>query len=163
HLVARALILAATMPLAAPSANRSTRLSPTRAEHVPRDLEGKIDLILDAGPATGGLESTVLDVTRTPPRLLRAEHITPTGIASIIGPIEVSGSVQLLRDSPLPAPGMMARHYSPRAPLELTDDSGWEQVMAQIQAGKTVGWLSSQEVTEQFPPHVIHIVMPTDP
>src|SRR5262249_12949016 len=89
HLVARALILAATMPLAAPSANRSTRLSPTRAEHVARDLEGKIDLILDAGPTTGGLESTVLDVTRTPPHLLRPGPITPTDIASIIGPIEV--------------------------------------------------------------------------
>src|SRR5262249_17999279 len=63
HPVARELIAAAGVPLAAPSANRSSRLSPTLAEHVLRDLDGRIDLILDGGPTTGGIESTVLDLT----------------------------------------------------------------------------------------------------
>ncbi len=71
HPVALALLRAVGVPIAAPSANRSTQLSPTRAEHVQRGLDGLIDLILDGGPTTGGLESTVLDVTTTPPRLLR--------------------------------------------------------------------------------------------
>ena len=71
HPVALALLRAAVVPVAAPSANRSTRLSPTRAEHVLAGLAGRIDLLLDGGPASGGLESTVLDVTTVPPRLLR--------------------------------------------------------------------------------------------
>src|SRR5204862_2820372 len=71
HPVALALIRAAGVPVAAPSANRSTALSPTRAEHVLRGLDGRIDLVLDGGHAPGGIESTVLDLTSTPPRLLR--------------------------------------------------------------------------------------------
>src|SRR5262249_34494837 len=66
HPVARALISAAGVPLAAPSANRSTRLSPTRAEHVLRDLDGRIDLVLEGGPTPGGVESTVLDLGTNP-------------------------------------------------------------------------------------------------
>ncbi len=78
HPVAQAVIRAAETPLAAPSANRSTHLSPTQAAHVLQELEGQIDLVLDAGPTPGGLESTVLDLTSTPPRLLRPGLITPT-------------------------------------------------------------------------------------
>src|SRR5438034_218001 len=69
--VARALIHAASRPIAAPSANRSGRPSPTSAEHVREDLEGRIDIVLDGGPTPVGVESTVLDMTSEPPTLLR--------------------------------------------------------------------------------------------
>jgi L-threonylcarbamoyladenylate synthase len=163
HPVARALILATNLPLAAPSANRSTRLSPTRAEHVARDLDGKIDLILDAGPTSGGLESTVLDVTRTPPRLLRPGPITPSEIAAVIGPIEVGSSELSSPDTPLLSPGMMPRHYSPRAPLVMADDGGSGQVMTQLQAGQKVGWLTLQDQTNQSHASLVRVVMPADP
>ena len=163
HPVARALILATNLPLAAPSANRSTRLSPTRAEHVARDLDWKIDLILDAGPTRGGLESTVLDVTRTPPRLLRPGPITPSEIAAVIGPIEVGSSELSSPDTPLLSPGMMPRHYSPRAPLVMADDGGSGQVMTQLQAGQKVGWLTLQDQTNQSHASLVRVVMPADP
>src|SRR5262249_53360113 len=70
HPVALALLREADLALAAPSANRSSYLSPTRAEHVVKGLSGRVDLVLDAGPTSGGLESTVLDLTTSPPRLL---------------------------------------------------------------------------------------------
>jgi L-threonylcarbamoyladenylate synthase len=163
HPVARSLILAAGLPLAAPSANRSSRLSPTRVEHVARDLAGRIDLILDAGPTSGGLESTVLDITRTPPRLLRPGPITPSEIAEVIGPIEVAGSELSSPDTPLVSPGMMPRHYSPRAPLVIAHDGGSDQVMTHLQAGQRVGWLTFQDHTNQSHARLVRVVMPADP
>src|SRR5262249_54199520 len=71
HPVALALLQATQIPLAAPSANRSMRVSPTTAQHVLAGLAGRVEMVLDAGPTSGGLESTVLDLTTTPPRLLR--------------------------------------------------------------------------------------------
>src|SRR5205814_1377019 len=114
HPVALALLHACGLPLAAPSANPSSLLSPTTAEHVLRGLDGKIDLILDAGPTPGGLESTVLDVSVTPPRLLRPGMITPAQLEAIIGPIErraQQSSTDLAR-----SPGLQQRHYAPRTP-----------------------------------------------
>ncbi|HMF19354.1 MAG TPA: L-threonylcarbamoyladenylate synthase, partial [Gemmataceae bacterium] len=110
HPVALALLKAANIPIAAPSANRSTLLSPTRAEHVLHGLEGRIDLLLDAGPTPGGLESTVLDVTTNPPRLLRPGLISPAELGAVIGPI-------IQKESPNPgdtlrSPGMLGRHYA---------------------------------------------------
>src|SRR5207253_3204382 len=87
HPVARALLKEAAVAVAAPSANRSTELSPTTAAHVLRGLAGRIDLILDGGPTSGGIESTVLDVTTSPPRLLRPGLVTPAAIEAIVGPI----------------------------------------------------------------------------
>ena len=87
HPVALRLLEALGLPIAAPSANRSNRLSPTTAEHVYADLNGRIDLLLDAGPTSGGIESTVVDVTTRPARLLRLGLIDPAAIERIIGPI----------------------------------------------------------------------------
>lgn len=122
HPVALALIQAVGRPLAAPSANRSQQLSPTRAEHVALSLGKAVDLILDGGPTTSGLESTILDLGPTLagglPRLLRPGPIPPAELAALVGPLEQwegtlqPGEVQA-------APGMMARHYAPRAHLEL--------------------------------------------
>jgi L-threonylcarbamoyladenylate synthase len=121
HPVAHALILAAGVPLAAPSANRSSQLSPTRADHVRRSLEGRIPLILDGGPTPGGIESTVLDVTTRPPRLLRPGLISQVEIEAVIGSILLSsGTPEAV--SPLPSPGLLARHYAPRTLLECASD-----------------------------------------
>src|SRR5262245_24196245 len=111
HPVALALLRAVGVPVAAPSANRSTRLSPTLAAHILDGLDGRIDLILDAGPTAGGLESTVLDLTTDPPRLLRPGLVTPAEIEAVVGPVARSASTETA--GPLPSPGMLARHYAP--------------------------------------------------
>ncbi len=115
HPVARALIEAAGVPVAAPSANRSTELSPTRAEHVLKSMNGRIDWVLDGGPCPGGIESTVVDVTGDVPRVLRPGLISAPQLAEVIGHIELGASTEGVVRSP----GQMARHYSPRTPLVL--------------------------------------------
>jgi L-threonylcarbamoyladenylate synthase len=118
HPIALALIRATGRPLAAPSANRSQQLSPTLAEHVASGLGEAVDLILDGGPTAAGLESTILDLSGTRPRLLRPGPIAPAQLTAIIGPIELwNGAV--LAGEVQAAPGMAARHYAPRARLEL--------------------------------------------
>ncbi len=122
HPVARALIRAAGPPLAAPSANRSTELSPTRAEHVLKSLNGRIDLLLDGGPCSGGLESTVVDVVGEFPRLLRPGLITVPMLEEVCGRVEVGVQSEGVARSP----GQMVKHYSPRTPLVLTEDADAE-------------------------------------
>ena len=120
HPVAQALIRAVGRPLAAPSANRSQHLSPTLAEHVASSLGEAVDLILDGGPTQAGLESTILDLSGIRPRILRPGPVTPAELAAIIGPVEVwEGAVEL--GARQDAPGMVGRHYAPRARLELVD------------------------------------------
>lgn len=156
HPVALALLRACGLPLAAPSANPSSFLSPTTPEHVLRGLEGKIDMILDAGPTPGGLESTVLDVTVTPPRLLRPGLVTPVELEEAIGPIEwLSGgdSSETSR-----SPGLQERHYAPRTPLELRAD-GAARVMELVHQGKRVGWMT----WGQAPLQAVVERMPADP
>jgi L-threonylcarbamoyladenylate synthase len=162
HPVAQALLRAAGVPIAAPSANRSMRLSPTRAAHVRQDLSGRIALILDGGPTAGGLESTVLDLTTTPPRLLRPGLVTPAEIEAIIGPITRPG-VAPAADAPLPSPGLLARHYAPRAPLELTPDAGQERVQELLARGLRVGWVTFDTVAEENAPGLETIRLPLEP
>ena len=123
HPVARAVIREAGVPVAAPSANRSTELSPTRAEHVLAGLDGRIELILDGGACPGGLESTVVDATGPIPRVLRHGLITVPMLEAVIGHVECGSN-----DSPEVArsPGQMEKHYSPRTKLRLV--SGTELV-----------------------------------
>jgi L-threonylcarbamoyladenylate synthase len=117
HPVARALIREAGVPIAAPSANRSTELSPTRAEHVLKGLNGRIDLLLEGGPCSGGIESTVVDVTGEAPRVLRPGLITVPMLESVRGRVEVGAKAEGASRSP----GQMAKHYSPRTPVVLCD------------------------------------------
>lgn len=117
HPVAQALLRSAALPLAGPSANRSTELSPTRAEHVLRSLDGRIDLVLDGGPTIGGIESTVLDVTKIPSLLLRPGLIGLAELESATGSPVRRVSPDVENAPVLPSPGMMPRHYSPRTPL----------------------------------------------
>lgn len=117
--VARALITAVDRPLAAPSANRSNRISPTMAEHVAADLGDRIAMIIDAGPCRAGVESTVLDLTTDPPAILRPGPITAAEISQVIGQEVVSHDHYLSDNVAAIAPGQSRVHYAPSKPLEL--------------------------------------------
>lgn len=159
HPVAMALLKATNIPIAAPSANRSTLLSPTRAEHVLRGLDGRIDLLLDAGPTPGGLESTVLDVTNNPPRLLRPGLISPAELEAVVGPVTQKESAP--PGHPLRSPGMLGRHYAPRTPLECAED-GSHRVEQLCRTGKRVGWLTFAEDTGPTRSEIVALTMPKD-
>lgn len=117
HPVAQALIRAAGVPIAAPSANRSTELSPTRAEHVLKGLNGRIELVLDGGPCPGGIESTVVDVTGEIPRVLRPGLITVPMLEEVCGRVKFGAT----EDGVARSPGQMAKHYSPKAQVVLCE------------------------------------------
>jgi len=117
HPVARALIEAAGVPLVAPSANRSGRVSPTSAAHVLADLDGRIDLILDAGPARLGVESTIIACLDGGPLLLRHGAIPKEAIETVLG-LAIDAHDAAARGAPL-APGLLGSHYAPRAALRL--------------------------------------------
>ncbi len=119
HPAARALIDAARRPVAAPSANRSGRPSPTTAAHVLADMDGRIPMILDGGPCAVGLESTVIDMTGDVPRILRPGGITPEMISAVCGAARVDEAVMRpLKEGERPrSPGMKYRHYAPRGSL----------------------------------------------
>ncbi|HEY3788721.1 MAG TPA: L-threonylcarbamoyladenylate synthase [Urbifossiella sp.] len=140
HLVARALIREAGLPIAAPSANRSTELSPTRAEHILSGLDGRIDMILDGGPCPGGLESTVIDVTGEHVRLLRPGLISVPMLEEIVGRVEMESSNNDGTESVARSPGQMARHYSPRTKLRLVEgDALVDDLLEAVHAGRRVG------------------------
>jgi L-threonylcarbamoyladenylate synthase len=114
HPVAQALLRLSGRPLAAPSANRSGRISATSAQHVAESLGAAVDLILDAGPCSVGIESTVVDLCRERPRLLRPGAVTVEQLRATLGEVEVGG------DEARPsAPGQLASHYAPEHPLRL--------------------------------------------
>lgn len=117
HPLALELIRAAGLPIAAPSANRFTELSPTTAGHVRASLGADVDCILDGGPTTVGIESTVLSLALDIPLLLRPGMITREEIEDLIGPV---ATVQEIAGAH-PSPGMNAKHYSPRTPLFLVE------------------------------------------
>lgn len=159
HPVARALLRALGEPVAAPSANRSTELSATTAEHVARNLGAHIDLILDGGPTAVGIESTVLDLVSDPPRLLRPGHITRSQIEEVIGPI-LHGVEPAPPDQPLRGPGLLPRHYSPKTRTEYLND-GATRVRELAEQGSRVGWLTFHH--SALDPQVVAVEMPTDP
>lgn len=123
HPVALALIQAAGRPIAAPSANRSTELSPTDATHVAASLGGEPELILDAGPASVGIESTVLDLSSVVPTILRPGMISRAQIADVIGDVQSLAS-RPSGSASRSSPGMLDRHYSPRARLIVVEEPG---------------------------------------
>jgi len=123
HPDARAIIRASGVPLAAPSANRSGRPSPTDFEHVREDLDGRVDAILDGGVCTVGVESTVVDMTEEIPVLLRPGGITLRQLRDVLGEVEVDEAVTraLTPGRRVRAPGMKYRHYAPKAPVTILD------------------------------------------
>ncbi len=121
HKFARAVIHAAGVPLAAPSANTSGRPSPTSAAHVLEDLGAKVPMILDGGECSVGLESTVVDMTKDVPVLLRPGGVTLTEIREVIGECELNPKVlePVADDEKVASPGMKYRHYAPKAPITI--------------------------------------------
>ncbi len=150
HPVARALISASGVPIAAPSANRFTRTSATTAAHVLEDLDGRIDLVLDGGPAPAGIESTVVSVEGDTAFVLRAGALTAEDLAAALPPgARVESADPGVAHA---SPGMLERHYAPRKPLTLVRVSGAHGAMAlaaairaAIAAGETPGVLLLEE------------------
>lgn len=119
HPLCRRLIALAGVPVAAPSGNLSGRPSPTTAEDMLEDMDGRIDAILDGGSCGVGVESTIIDLTVTPPRLLRPGGVTLEQLRGVLGEVEIDPAVlRPMRAGEKPkAPGMAYRHYAPKAPV----------------------------------------------
>jgi L-threonylcarbamoyladenylate synthase len=126
HPVARAIIELSGTAVAAPSANPFGYLSPTRAEHVARMLGDKVDLIVDGGSCAVGVESTVLDATCDPPRILRPGGTSAESIEAVIGPVARPGraGAAAAAGAAQAGPGMLDSHYAPRTPLRLVAEGG---------------------------------------
>jgi L-threonylcarbamoyladenylate synthase len=129
HPVAHALLAAAGIPVAAPSANRSSHVSPTTAEHVRRSLGARVDLILDAGPSPVGIESTVLSLAGAVPTVLRPGSISVDELRAVLGTVRIGGDAAE-GDAARPSPGMLDRHYAPSAEVRLFDPDGREAALA---------------------------------
>jgi L-threonylcarbamoyladenylate synthase len=148
--VASALLVAADLPVAAPSANLFGRPSPTLAQHVSNDLHGRIDAILDGGPASIGVESTIVDLTSDPPRLLRPGGAAAEDIEAVLGAC-LAAPPPTVRGPQL-APGQLETHYAPRTPLSLIvgpPERARERLMHEVETavakGLRVGVLALEE------------------
>jgi L-threonylcarbamoyladenylate synthase len=150
HPVAQALLTAAGIPVAAPSANLFSRPSPTQASHVLDDLDGRIDMVIDAGPTQVGVESTVLDLSGAVPQVLRPGAVTLDMLRPLLPGVRARHVAS--DEGPQRSPGLLAKHYSPRAPLTLYEGSP-ERVLERIRqdvaaaeiAGRRVGLLAPDD------------------
>ncbi|MBL9081448.1 MAG: threonylcarbamoyl-AMP synthase [Planctomycetales bacterium] len=167
HPVARALIEAAGVPLAAPSANLSTRVSAVRAEHVLKMLDGRIEMVLDGGPTSGGLESTVVDLSHDQPRILRPGLVAADRIAAALGKGVIGFAAHASADenSSLPSPGLMRKHYSPLVPVDLIDGDSTRRTESWIASSESIGWLSLTPGQPQpaESSRLVWIAMPAEP
>ncbi len=158
HPLALQLLRAFDGPVAAPSANRSNQISPTEAAHVRAELGGRVDLILDGGPCTVGIESTVLDLTTSPTRILRPGGVSRAQIESIIGPVDqFQGHVD--SNETAVSPGQHLRHYSPRTPAFRFDEPSAFESYARTH-GRTAALLLQSTVSG---PNITVTRMPADP
>jgi L-threonylcarbamoyladenylate synthase len=142
HPVALKLLKMAGIPVAAPSANPFGRLSPTTAAHVQGHFESGIEMVLDGGPCTIGVESTILSLASETPVLLRAGGLPREEIEALIGPISVAGP---LPEKPL-APGQLLGHYAPRTWLRLKDPVPGAHTLATIEAIETIAAINLQKL-----------------
>ena len=161
--VTRAVIAGAGVPIAAPSGNASGRPSPTTAQAMLEDMEGKIDAILDDGPCAVGVESTIIDLTVQPPRLLRPGGVTLEELEEALGPIEVDEAVRrLMAPGEQPkAPGMKYRHYAPKAPVTVVKgapEETAEYIMKNL--GPESGVICFEEYRGRFPGHLVETLGP---
>ncbi|WML46252.1 L-threonylcarbamoyladenylate synthase [Neobacillus sp. PS3-40] len=157
HPVAHALLKKCGIPIAAPSANSSGKPSPTTAQHVMEDLQGKIAGIIDGGPTGVGVESTVIDCTEPIPVILRPGGITLEQLEEVVGEIKVDPALTNSESKPK-APGMKYRHYAPNAPLFLINGSQkflQKHVLEKQQEGFRVGVLTTVENTNEYQADVI--------
>ena len=165
HGVARALLIAAGVPIAAPSANRYTQLSPTTAAHVERALGDRVDLILDAGPTRVGIESTVVDLTGDVPRLLRPGIIPPEALRALLGDLDVvADGHSVAEGTARSSPGLGERHYAPQARLHLFDAPGRATAIREAEAAAARGERIGALLLAPFCAPIHEIVrMPADP
>lgn len=155
HPIALALIRAAGICVAAPSANTSGRPSPTRASHVKDDLDGKIEMIIDGGEVGIGIESTIVDLSGEVPMILRPGYITRKMLEQVIGTVEIDQAVIAAKPEPdlkPKAPGMKYKHYAPKAdmtifegPAEAVRREINRRTQAAVAEGKTVGIIACRE------------------
>lgn len=171
HPVALALLRYVHMPLAAPSANRSGRPSPTHAQHVLDDLAGHVAVVLDGGAARVGVESTVLDLTGERPTILRPGGVTREQLESVLGEVAIDSRARALPNGdldvnePVRSPGMKYRHYAPQAPATLIEGEPpyvWQALRDSLEArsARRCGLLVSREGEEwlrqyELPPETV--------
>lgn len=167
HPVAKALIEASNLAIAAPSANTSGRPSPTMASHVWDDLQGKIDMIIDGGAVGIGIESTIVDVTMDKPVILRPGYITKDMLEQIVGPVEIDPAIMGKMDPSIApkAPGMKYKHYAPKGqltivegPTEAVVDQINDLVEEKLKAGYTVGVIATTETKDQYKTGVVRTI-----
>jgi L-threonylcarbamoyladenylate synthase len=174
HRLTRRLIATVGRPLAAPSANRSLQLSPTTAGHVLDGLGNRIDLILDGGPCGRGIESTVVDCTVDPPRILRPGPISRGALEAVLGTAVLEAEQTLegraasdARSAPVRSPGTLSRHYAPKTPLEISTTAA-DRVASLVESGRRVAWLTTHADDPRVRSlasmqNVLVVPMPDDP
>ncbi len=165
HNVALALIKESGCPIAAPSANLAGKPSPTSAAHVLQDLNGRINAVLDAGPTQIGLESTVLDLTVSPPEVLRPGGTPYEDLVKALGrvklsPVVVASKTPMIGETR--SPGMKHRHYAPNAPMTLVEGKAEDIVrkvselaLSQKKEGKKVAVLATDETISRYQADVV--------
>ena len=160
HPIARMLLRSAAVPVAAPSANRFARPSPTTAAHVLADLDGVIDLVLDGGPTPLGIESTIVDLTVAPPLVRRPGGVTLEAIREVVPEVESVTELQGV-SRPQRAPGQFLRHYAPTAALTLyVGDPGdithriAADVRTVVASGTRVGILAPEDDLRELAPRL---------
>lgn len=167
HPLALLLIRKSGFAVAAPSANRSGRPSPTRAEHVKEDLDGRIDMILDGGSVDIGIESTIVDMTCDLPMILRPGFITKQMIEEVIGEVRIDRAILEKPDRNIvpKAPGMKYRHYAPKAQMCIYEGSPEDMAAAirdetynRMVRGQRVGIIAAEETKECYPQGIVKTV-----
>ena len=163
HPVCRAIIAAAGVPVAAPSGNTSGRPSPTNMADMLEDMEGKIDGIVDGGPCSVGVESTIIDLTEQPPRLLRPGGVTLEELRDALGEVAVDPAVtRLMGAGEHPrAPGMKYRHYAPKAPVTVVKgDAAATAAYIQAHLGEGEGVVCFDEYVGLYAGHTVEKLGP---
>lgn len=160
HPVARALIALAGCPVAAPSANRYTEVSPTRAEHVLRGLGARVDYIIDAGPTSVGLESTVLSLVEPRPTILRPGMITREEIARVLPAVIYAQNAELADTAQRPSPGLARRHYSPQATLRVVDDLACALADYAAKPAAKIGLILHAASPQNIPENLADLIAP---
>lgn len=163
HPMTLAIIRESGIPVAAPSGNTSGRPSPTTAQHMLEDMDGKIDGIVDGGPCSVGVESTIIDLTVTPPRLLRPGGLPLEALEEVLGEVAVDKAVrQKLSDGEqAKAPGMKYRHYAPKAPVTvITGTPGASAAYIAAHLTPDSGVICFDEYAPLFDGHIIHRLGP---
>ncbi len=163
HPFMQAVIRECGFPLAAPSANLSNRISPTNAEHVRSQLAGKIPLIVDGGQSQVGIESTVLDLSVSPPRILRPGMIHAASLAAVASEFRIpSSELQNRTEGALRSPGMLAKHYSPKAKLVVRDWRDDEDLKFQVLSFKFEVFecqiIAHTKIPAGFPPENVSVI-----